>query len=139
MPQCVKVLEDRVFPNCILDAEAVMYKDGEALVRADTLAHINKKVTEEADIKAHVFDIMYFEDKSVASDKLEERLMILMKNFSANADEYVLFPNKNNTRDADSLAEIEEYAMEIMKNPASEGVVIKDSKSSYVIGKKEKP
>ena len=139
MPQCVKVLEDRVFPNCILDAEAVMYKDGEALVRAETLAHINRKVTDEADIKAHVFDIMYFEDKSVASDKLEERLMILMKNFSANADEYVLFPNKNNTRDADSLAEIEEYAMDIMKNPASEGVVIKDAKSSYVIGKKKNP
>jgi hypothetical protein len=139
MPQCVKVLEDRVFPNCILDAEAVMYKDGEPLVRADTLAHINRKVTDEADIKAHVFDIMYFEDKSVASDKLEERIMILMKNFSANADEYVLFPNKKNTRDADSLSEIEEYAMDIMENPASEGVVIKDAKSSYVIGKKKNP
>ncbi len=139
MPQCVKVLEDRVFPNCILDAEAVMYKDDEALVRADTLAHINKKITEEANIKAHVFDIMYFEDKSVATDKLEERLMILMKNFSANADEFVLFPNKNNTREADSLEEIEEYAMDIMKNPASEGVVIKDAKSSYVIGKKKNP
>tara|TARA_R110002012_G_scaffold70243_2_gene181058 strand:- start:10805 stop:12886 length:2082 start_codon:yes stop_codon:yes gene_type:complete len=139
MPDVVKVLENRVFPSCILDGEAVMYKDGEPLVRADTLAHINKKVTEEADIKAHVFDIMYFEDKSVASEKLEERIMILMKNFSANADEKVLFPNKSNTRDADSLSEIEEYAMQIMDNPASEGVVIKDAKSSYVIGKKKNP
>ena len=139
MSKCVKILEDRVFPNCILDAEAVMYNDGKPLVRADTLAHINKKITEEADIRAHVFDIMYFEDKSIVGDKLEERIAILMKNFSANADECVLFPNKSNTRDADSLSEIEEYAMQIMDNPASEGVVIKDAKSSYVIGKKKNP
>ena len=139
MPKCVKILEDRVFPNCILDAEAVMYNEDKPLVRADTLAHINKKITEEADIRAHVFDIMYFEDKSIVGDKLEERIMILMKNFSANADECVLFPNKSNTREADSLAEIEEYSRDIMNNPASEGVVIKDAKSSYVIGKKKNP
>lgn len=35
------------------------------------------------------------------------------------------------------MKEIEEYAMEIMNNPTSEGVVIKDSKSSYIIGKRK--
>ena len=64
-------------------------------------------------------------------------MQIMMQNFSSLSDEYLVFPNKKNTREADSLEEIEEYAKEIMQNPTSEGVVIKDSKSSYVIGKKK--
>ena len=137
--KCVKVLEERTFPNCILDGEAVLYNGDEPLVRADTLAFINKKVESEGDIKLHIFDIMYFEDESIAMEKLEDRMETLVSNFSAHSDERVMFPNKKNTREADSMKEIEEYAMEIMNNPTSEGVVIKDSKSSYIIGKKKNP
>ena len=139
MNKAVKVLEKREFPNCILDGEAILYKEDEPLIRADTLAHINKKDEGEGEIKIHVFDIMYFEDESVASQKLEERITILLHNFSAQSDEYLVFPNKSNTREADSMKEIEEYALEIMKNPTSEGVVIKDAKSSYIVGKKKNP
>ena len=137
--KCVKVLEERTFPNCILDGEAVLYKGDEPLVRADTLAFINRKVESEGDIKLHIFDIMYFEDESIAMEKLEERMQTLISNFSAHSDERVMFPNKKNTREADSMEEIEEYALEIMINPTSEGVVIKDAKSSYIIGKKKNP
>jgi len=141
MGKAVKILEKKEFPNCILDGEAILYKGNEPLVRADTIAHINKKGVKEndAEIKIHVFDIMYFENESVVTKKLEERMGLLMQNFSAQSDEYLVFPNKSNTREADSLSEIEEYAKEIMDNPTSEGVVIKDSKSSYVIGKKKNP
>ena len=45
--KCVKVLEERTFPNCILDGEAILYKGNEPLVRADTIAHINKKGVKE--------------------------------------------------------------------------------------------
>jgi len=140
MGKAVEILKKREFPNCILDGEAILHKDNEPLIRADTLAHINKKgIESEGEIKIYIFDIMYFEDESTVSEKLEERLKILMQNFAVQSDEYLVFPNKSNTRDADSLKEIEEYAMEIMNNPTSEGVVIKDAKSSYVIGKKKNP
>ena len=140
MGKAVKVLEKKEFPNCILDGEAILYKGDEPLIRADTLSHVNKKEeTEDAEIKIQVFDILHFEDDSVVTKKLEERMQIMMQNFSSLSDEYLVFPNKKNTREADSLEEIEEYAKEIMQNPTSEGVVIKDSKSSYVIGKKKNP
>ncbi|WP_290625076.1 RNA ligase family protein [Altibacter sp.] len=138
-PKCVKYLKEKDTNNFILDGEAVLYKDNEPLVRADTLAHINKKVDSEEDIKIHVFDIMHYKDSSVAMEKFEDRIKILIGEFSGLTNEVVLFPTKQNTREADSYDEIEEYAMEIMKNPTSEGVVIKDAKSSYVIGKKKNP
>jgi hypothetical protein len=138
-PKCVEYLEKAEAKNFILDGEAVLYKDGEPLVRADTLAHINKKVDSKEDIKIHVFDIMQYDDESVAMEKLEDRMKILIGEFSGLTNEVVLFPTKKNTREADSYDEIEEYAMEIMENPTSEGVVIKDAKSSYVIGKKKNP
>jgi hypothetical protein len=62
-----------------------------------------------------------------------------MNKYSGQSHDFLQFPNKRDTRFADSLEEIEEYAMEIMKNPTSEGVIIKDAKSSYVIGKKKNP
>lgn len=137
--KCVEYLEKAEAKNFILDGEAVLYKEGNPLVRADTLAHINKKVESESDIKIHVFDIMQHDDESVAMEKLEDRMKILIGEYSGLTNEVVLFPTKKNTREADSYDEIEEYAMEIMKNPTSEGVVIKDAKSSYVIGKKKNP
>ena len=137
--KCVKYLKEKDTKDFILDGEAVLYKDGEPLVRADTLAHINKKVESEEDIKIHVFDIMHYDEERVAMEKMEDRMKILIGEFSGLSNEVVLFPTKQNTREADSYEEIEEYAMEIMKNPTSEGVVIKDAKSSYVIGKKKNP
>ena len=62
-----------------------------------------------------------------------------MGEFTKLSDKYLQFPSKSNTRMADSLEEIEEYAKEIMNNPTSEGVMIKDAKSSYIVGKKKNP
>jgi len=137
-PKQVKRLEQDVFPKCILDAEAVLYKDNEPLHRADTIAYINKKDA-KADIKVHVFDILRHQGEDIYAKKLEERIMTLFKEYSALSDDQIQFPSKRDTRSADSYEEIEDYAKEIMQNPTSEGVVIKDSKSSYVIGKKKNP
>ncbi len=135
----VKELEKADLADFILDAEGVLYKDNEPLVRSDTLAYINKKVSGDGDLVAHVFDIMHYDGEEVYKEKFEDRLGVLMQNFSSSASEKVTFPNKKNTREADSKEEIARYAEEIMKNPTAEGVVIKDAKSSYVIGKKKNP
>lgn len=137
--KCVDYLNKEKVKDCILDGEAVLYQGDEPLVRADTLAHINKKVEGEGDIRIHIFDIISYDKESIAMEKLEDRLKVLIGEFTALTSDIILFPNKKNTRDADNYQEIEEYAMEIMNNPTSEGVVIKDAKSSYVIGKKKNP
>ena len=136
----VKILSDDKFPKCILDGEATLYNNDEPLHRADTIAYVNAdKNDDNYDIIVNVFDIMKLEGEEVWNDKLENRLHRLMGTFSSNSHEHLKFPNKSNTRFADSLEEIEEYAKVIMKNPTSEGVVIKDAKSSYVVGKKKNP
>ena len=123
-----------------LDGEVTLYNQDEPLHRADTIAFINsEKGDKQYELKVNVFDIMRLEGEDVWNEKLEDRLTRLMNNFSAHSDEYLRFPNKSNTRFADSLEEIEEYSKTIMKNPTSEGVVIKDAKSSYVVGKKKNP
>ncbi len=136
----IKILEDKKFPKCILDGEVTLYNQDEPLHRADTIAFINaEKGDSNYELRVNIFDIMRLEGENVWNEKLEDRLTRLMNNFSAHSDEYLKFPNKSNTRFADSLEEIEEYSKEIMKNPTSEGVVIKDAKSSYVVGKKKNP
>ena len=136
----INILTNEKFPKCILDAEAVLYDGDDPLHRADTLAYVNsKKQSKDYKLKVHVFDIMRHEEEDIGPKKLEERLQTLMQNYSPNSHEFLQFPNKRDTRFADSLEEIEEYAKTIMKNPTSEGVMIKDAKSSYIIGKKKNP
>lgn len=136
----VKLIQDKDFPECILDAEAVLYKADEPLHRADTLAYVNSKENRKGyEIKVHVFDIMKFEKEDIFSEKLEDRMQKLMGNFSTLSHDRLQFPNKRDTRFADSLEEIEDYAKEIMENPTAEGVMIKDAKSSYIKGKKKNP
>ena len=136
----IKILSDEKFPKCILDGEVTLYNEDEPLHRADTIAFINaEKGDKNYELKVNIFDIMKLEGEEVWNEKLEDRLTRLMNNFSSHSDEYLKFPNKSNTRFADSLEEIEDYSKEIMKNPTSEGVVIKDAKSSYVVGKKKNP
>lgn len=139
MGDCVKFFEDKDFKDLILDGEAVLYQDDDPLVRSDTIGFLNKKVSEGGDIRLHIFDVMHYDGEEVYKEKLEDRMVVLMNNFAAKANEKVEFPNKKNTREADSLEELDRYAKEIMDNPASEGVVIKDAKSSYVVGKKKNP
>jgi ATP-dependent DNA ligase len=136
----VELMRDDDFPECILDAEVVLYENDEPLHRADTISYINSKKDDSAfELRVHVFDIIRLNGEHIWKNKLEERLQTLMGNFNKVSHRQLQFPTKSNTRFADSLEDIEEYAMEIMKNPTSEGVIIKDAKSSYIVGKKKNP
>ena len=136
----VELMRDEDFPNCILDAEVVLYENDEPLHRADTISYINSKRDDSAfELRVHVFDIIQLNGEHTWKNKLEERLQTLMGNFNKVSHRQLQFPTKSNTRFADSLEDIEEYSLEIMKNPTSEGVMIKDAKSSYIVGKKKNP
>ena len=136
----IKLMQNKDFPKCILDAEVVLYEDDEPLHRADTLSYINSKNNDNAfELRVHVFDILRLNGEHIWKNKLEERLRLLMGEFTKLSDKYMQFPSKSNTRFADSLEEIEDYAKEIMESPTSEGVMIKDSNSSYIVGKKKNP
>ena len=55
------------------------------------------------------------------------------------SDELLAFPSKKDTRIADSVKDIGQYAKEIMKIPTAEGVVIKDLTSTYIKGARKNP
>ena len=135
----VKELKKKEYGDCIFDAELVLFDGDEPLHRADTIAHVFKGKYKEATLRCHVFDIIRHESQSLADEELENRMTILFNNYSAKTCEAIAFPSKKDTRQADSLADIDKYAKEMMDNPASEGVVIKDATSTYYIGTKKNP
>ena len=137
-PQQVKEMKKKNFGDCILDAELTLFLNDEPLHRADTISHVFKKET-KGRLSAHVFDIMKHEGKMVADEPLRERINTLFYQYSQHSTENLAFPSKKDTRIADSLKEIEDYAKDIMILPSSEGVVIKDIESTYLIGKKKNP
>ncbi len=134
----VEKLKQKQFGDCILDGELVLFEDDEPLHRASTIAHVfkNKKGGE---LRAHVFDIMQHEGKDIHDEPLRERHNILLYQFSQHSSDALAFPSKKDTRVADSIKEVGEYAKDIMQLPASEGVVIKDMESTYPITKKKNP
>ena len=139
-PKQVELLGAKHFGDCILDGEAVLFKGKESLHRADTVAHVFKdKEGEDLVLKVHIFDIMRHEDRDLTDAPLTERLSLLATNYTMHSDEMLAFPSKKDTRNADSLKQLEEYAKEIMEIPTAEGVVIKDSTSTYFIGKQKNP
>jgi len=94
----------------------------------------------EGTLKAHVFDIMLHEGKDITDDTpLRERINILLYQYAQHSSEKLAFPSKKDTRIADSKKEVENYSQDIMKLPASEGVVIKDIESTYYIGNRKNP
>ena len=137
-PKQVKEMKKKNFGDCILDGELTLFLDDEPLHRADTVAHVFKKET-KGRLSAHVFDIMKHEGKTIADEPLRERINILFYRYSQNSTENLAFPSKKDTRMGDSLKEVENYAKEIMSLPTSEGVVIKDLESTYLIGRQKNP
>ena len=137
-PLQVKEMEKKNFGDCILDAELTLFLDDEPLHRADTVAHVFKKKT-KGRLSAHVFDIMKHEGKMIADEPLRERVNILFYQYSSHSTENLAFPSKKDTRIADSIKEVEDYSKVIMELPSSEGVVIKDIESTYIIGKQKNP
>ena len=135
----VDELKKKHFGDCTLDAELVGFKGEEPVHRVDVVTHIFKKEVPELKLKAHVFDIMYHEDKIVAEEPLRERINILFYQYSQHSTENLAFPSKKDTRIADSTEEVNKYSEDIMDLPASEGVVIKDIESTYYVGIQKNP
>tara|TARA_R110002167_G_scaffold65864_13_gene186430 strand:- start:2882 stop:5374 length:2493 start_codon:yes stop_codon:yes gene_type:complete len=138
-PEQVKVMKAKHFGDCILDAELMLFDKDEPLHRAEVVSLIFKGKESETELRAHVFDIIKHEDRQLHEEELSERLTILFNNYSTHSDEKLAFPSKKDTRYADSIKEVEEYAKEIMEIPTAEGVVIKDITSTYFIGTKKNP
>jgi hypothetical protein len=135
----VDALKKKHFGDCILDGELILFDGEDALHRADTIAHVFKGKYPDAKLKAHMFDIMRHNEKSVADEPLSDRMNIMFNNYSVHSTEYLNFPSKKDTRMADSIKDIENYSKEIMDMPTSEGVVIKDATSTYYIGTRKNP
>ena len=135
----VDELKAKHFGDCILDAELILFDGEEALHRADTIAHVFKNKYPKATLKCHVFDIMRHENQNLLDEELENRMTIMFNNYAQHSADVLKFPSKKDTRRADSLKDIAEYAEKIMEMPTSEGVVIKDATSTYYIGTKKNP
>ena len=137
--KCKEIVEEmkkKEYGDCIFDAELVLFDDDEPLHRADTIAHVFQGKYKDAKLRCHVFDIMRHESQDLLDEELEMRMTILFNNYSAKTSEYLNFPSKKDTREADNLKDLEEYSKAIMEMPTSEGVVIKDATSTYYIGTK---
>ena len=137
--EAVKILKDKKFGECILDGELMLFDGEKPLSRAKAIARVFKDANKDMTIKIHVFDIMRHNDRELMEVDLEERLQILMQNYTPHSHDFLAFPSKQDTRIAHSLEEIEGYAKEIMEIPTSEGVVIKDLTSTYFVGTKKNP
>jgi len=135
----VEELKKKEYGDCIFDAELVLFDGDEPLHRADTIAHVFKGKYKDAKLRCHVFDIIRHEAQTLTDEELEDRMTTLFNNYSAKTGEAIAYPSKKDTRQADNLKDIEKYAKEMMDNPSSEGVVIKDSTSTYYIGTKKNP
>ena len=135
----VSELRKKHFGDCILDAELILFSGDDALHRADTIAHVFKDKYKEAKLRCHVFDIMRHDEQTLLDEELENRMGIMFNNYSAHSSEHLVFPSKKDTRMADSLKDIDEYAKKIMDMPTAEGVVIKDATSTYYLGTRKNP
>ena len=138
-PKQVEILKQKKFGECILDAELMLFEKDRPLHRAKVVSHVFKGVETEGDLKVHVFDIMRHNDRDMTEEPLQDRIQILFQNYSMHSDELLAFPSKKDTRIADSIKDIGEYAKEIMKIPTAEGVVIKDLTSTYIRGARKNP
>ena len=138
-PEQVKMMREKKFPDCILDAELMLFDGDTPLHRAEVVAKIFKNKKSDTILRAHVFDIMQHDDKDLTDSPLEERIKILFQNFSQHSDIELAFPSKKDTRIADSIKDVEEYSKEIFKIPTAEGVVLKDLTSTYFLANRKNP
>tara|TARA_R110000824_G_scaffold196128_2_gene379146 strand:+ start:8144 stop:10654 length:2511 start_codon:yes stop_codon:yes gene_type:complete len=138
-PKQVKILKEKKFGECILDAELMLFENDKPLHRAQVVAHVFKDKKTDGELKIHVFDIMRHNERDMAEEALKERIQMLFQNYAMHSDELLAFPSKKDTRIADSLKDVETYAKEIMKIPTAEGVVIKDIESTYIKGARKNP
>ncbi len=135
----VKEMEKKHFGDCILDGSLILFNGDEAQNRAKTISHLFDKEDTEGKLKMHMFDLLRHNEKSLLEDRLDQRMQLMFNNYSIHSSEMLTFPSKKDTRLADSIKDIEEYSKAIMDMPTAEGVVIKDSTSTYYVGTKKNP
>ena len=135
--EAVKDLKQKRFGDCILDASLVLFDGDDALKRKDAADFLAGK--KDGKPRIHVFDIMRHNEESLMEDTLENRMQIMFNNYSIHSSVPLTFPSKKDTRVADNLKDVEEYSKKIMEMPTAEGVVIKDSTSTYYLGTKKNP
>ena len=135
----VKELKKKHFGDCILDGTLVVFDGEKPLSRAEVISQVFSDKNPDFKLKAHMFDIVRHNEKSIADEPLSDRLNIMFNNYSVHSSEYLNFPSKKDTRLADSIEDVEKYAKEIMDMPTAEGVVIKDATSTYYIGTRKNP
>jgi len=135
----VKEMEKKHFGDCILDGSLILFNGDDAQNRAKTISHLFDKEETEGTLKMHMFDLLRHNEKSLLEDRLDQRMQLMFNNYSIHSSEMLTFPSKKDTRLADSIKDIEEYSKAIMDMPTAEGVVIKDSTSTYYVGTKKNP
>ena len=135
--EAVKELKQKQFGDCILDASLVLFDGDDALKRKDAADYLAGK--KDGKPRIHVFDIMRHNEENLMEDTLENRMQIMFNNYSIHSSMPLTFPSKKDTRVADNLKDVEEYSKKIMEMPTAEGVVIKDSTSTYYLGTKKNP
>ena len=135
----VKELQKKHFGDCILDGSLLLFKGDEALNRAETISHVFNDKNPDGRLRIHMFDLLRHNEKSLLEDTLTQRMQLMFNNYSIHSSEDLTFPSKKDTRLADSTKDIEEYSKAIMDMPTAEGVVIKDSTSTYYVGTKKNP
>lgn len=135
----VEELEKKHFGDCILDGVLLLFDGEKPLPRARVISQVFSDKNSDLKLKAHMFDIIRHNEKTIADEPLNDRLNIMFNNYSVHSSEYLNFPSKKDTRLADSIEDVEKYAKEIMDMPAAEGVVIKDATSTYYIGTRKNP
>ena len=82
---------------------------------------------------------MRHNEENLMEDTLQNRMQIMFNNYSIHSSEALTFPSKKDTRVADNLKDVEEYAKKIMEMPTAEGAMIKDATSTYFLGTKKNP
>ena len=135
--EAVEELKKKHFGDCILDASLVLFDGEDSLKRKEAVEYLEGK--REGKVRIHVFDIMRHNEENLMEDTLQNRMQIMFNNYSIHSSEALTFPSKKDTRVADSLKDVEEYAKKIMEMPTAEGAMIKDSTSTYFLGTKKNP
>ena len=138
-PEQVSEIKKKHFGDCILDGSLILFSEkDEPMGRAATIDYLKNK-KEGLELKAHMFDVLRHNEKMLTEEPMKERISIIFNNYSIHSSDKLSFPSKKDTRNADSMKDIDEYSKAIMDMETSEGVVIKDAESTYFRTSKKNP
>ncbi len=137
-PDVVKYIKENVKGNSfIIDAEAVAYdkKTGKHLPFQNISQRIKRKydiegMAEKFPVESNVFDIIYYNGKSLMNEKLKDRRELLEKIIKEIKGKIVLTKKLV----TDDIKKANEFYQESLKN-GNEGLMIKNLNSTYKPGR----